>query len=124
MDDAVQRIASAVGSQWTQLYVRLRLDYRGRYKIDSANAEVEPYESRLRKCALDTMANWRATQRGVGEREALRRLLSVLMQLKNMESLTEQLAASNGGLRVALRSTLVELQFLLLLLFFLRCGLG
>ena len=98
MDQAVQQIAGAVGSQWTNLYAKLRLDYRGRYQIASASAEIEPYESRCRKCALDTMASWRATLKGVGEKEALRRLLSVLMQLKNMESFTEQLAASNGGL--------------------------
>ena len=97
MDEAVQQIAGAVGSQWTLLYYKLRLDYRGRYKIESMNAEMESLEGRYRKCALDTMNSWRATLKEVEEKEALRRLLSALMQLKNMESFTEQLAGANGG---------------------------
>lgn len=121
MDDASQEIASAVGSQWTNLYVKLRLDYRGRFKIDTANAEIESYESRCRQCALDTIASWRETMKGVGEREALRRLLSVLMQLRNMESLVEKLAASNGSLIISPLHLLL-LQLLPLLLR--RCGFG
>ena len=89
-------IASAVGSQWAQLYVRLSLDYRGRYKIESAHAEVESSKERCRLRAMDTLARWREKMEGVEEREALRRLLSALARLKDTETLAEQLATANG----------------------------
>ena len=98
MEDAVEVIANSVGSQWAQLYYRLRLNYRGRYKIESAHADVEPSKERCRLSAMDTLTKWREKIKGVEESEALERLLFALRQLKDtkLKKLAEQLATANG----------------------------
>lgn len=96
MEEALEKVAGAVGSQWAKLYVCLKLEYRGRYKIQSQHADVKPKTKQCYQCAMDALAMWRAGLKEGSEEEGLRVLLTALLQLKNMETLTEQLAVANG----------------------------
>lgn len=97
MDDLVERIAECLGPRWSQLYARLGLDYRGRFRIHACNEKLETAELSNRQCARDTIEAWRdSSQGGVDEIVVVSRLLSALRKIQGMEELAEELAKLSG----------------------------
>lgn len=95
MDSVVERIISLkLGPKWVQLYSRLNLGPRDRFRIETAHSGKNP-EERFACCVRDTINKWRATlATSVDEEEAIRRLLCALERVQGYEDVTSDIASA------------------------------
>lgn len=95
----MQKIVDSIGVRWEQLYARLHLDYRVRFKIITKNAKISSELHRLRTCALDTIKEWLETtsQTLPTDKDKLEKLLLALNCVRGMGGLAQELAHKNGN---------------------------
>ena len=100
MDILVQELCDSIGAKWAQLYARLGLDYRGRYKISAASEGIEPENARFRQCAVQTIEKWQLepSVKDLDERDKMKRLLTCLQGIKGNNIIAVQLAIKHGML--------------------------
>ena len=100
MDVLVQELCDSIGAKWAQLYARLGLDYRGRYKISAASESIEPENARFRQCAVQTIERWQLepSVKDLDERDKMKRLLTCLQGIKGKNIMAVQLAVKHGML--------------------------
>ena len=98
MEDVIKCVCENVGPKWVQLYSRLGLDYRGRYKISADYDSMAPERAKHRQCALDTVRKWQREQaeKGTSEEETLLKLLTCFQCVKGMDELAMELAVKHG----------------------------
>jgi len=95
MEAVTEKIAREVGPKWIQLYSRLGLGPRDRWRIDSEHAD-KPMETKLQNCARDCIQLWRKSVQDLDEMEAIRELLIALRKVQGFVHLTEELSRMNG----------------------------
>ena len=100
MDILVEELCDSIGAKWAQLYARLGLDYRGRYKISAASEGIEPEKARFRQCAVQTIEKWQLepSVKDLDERDKMKRLLTCLQGIKGINIMAVQLAIKHGML--------------------------
>ena len=95
MEAVTEKIAREVGPKWIQLYSRLGLGPRDRWRIDSEHAD-KPIETKLQNCARDCIQLWRKSVQDLDEMEAIRELLIALRKVQGFVHLAEELSRMNG----------------------------
>ena len=94
-ESVTERIALEIGPKWTQLYSRLGLGPRDRWRIDNEHAD-KPMETKLQNCARDSIQLWRKTVPHLDEMEADKELLIALRKVQGFVDLAEELSRING----------------------------
>ena len=97
MDSLIECIAAEIGPKWIQLYSRLGLGARDRYKFQTDHQD-DPEGTKEQNCARDTLTVWRRSLGEVEEREAMKRLLCALRKIKEFDRLAGELADKHGML--------------------------
>ena len=99
MESVTERIALEVGPKWIQLYSRLGLGHRGRWRIDSEHAN-KSMETKYQNCARDCIELWRKTVQDQDEMEAIKELLIALRKVQGFVPLSEELSRDNGRIEI------------------------
>ena len=120
MEALTEQLASELGAKWVQLYSRLGLGPRDRYRFITDHKD-EPKDEKERNCASDTircccgyrcvldfnstftvalflLRRWREGVSELPEREAMTQLLSAFRKVMGFRERAEQLAESLGEL--------------------------
>ena len=118
MEALTEQLASELGAKWVQLYSRLGLGPRDRYRFITDHKD-EPKDEKERNCASDTircscghcfvldlaftvtlflLRRWREGVSELPEREAMTQLLSAFRKVMGFKERAEQLAESLGEL--------------------------
>ena len=95
MESVIERIVGEVGPKWIQLYSRLGLGARDRWRIDSEHTN-KPAEAKQQNCARDCIQLWRKSVQHLDEAEAMRQLLTALRKIKGFVQLADELGKMNG----------------------------
>ena len=95
MESVTKRIALEVGPKWIQLYSRLGLGPRDRWRIDSEHAD-KPMDTKLQNCTRDSIQLWMKTVQHLDEIEAIRDLLIAFNKVPGCAHLAEELSRVNG----------------------------
>ena len=97
MESLIECIAAEIGPKWIQLYSRLGLGARDRYKFQTDHHD-DPEGTKEQNCARDTLTVRRRSLGEVEEREAMKRLLCALRKIKEFDRLAGELADKHGTL--------------------------
>ena len=97
MESLIECIAVEIGPKWIQLYSRLGLGARDRYKFQTDHQD-DPEGTKEQNSARDTLTVWRRSLGEVEEREAMKRLLCALRKIKEFDRLAGELADKHGTL--------------------------
>ena len=98
MEALIEEIASqAFGAKWEQLYHRLGLQYRDRYRI-AVEHKDEAEADRIRCCVKDTVALWLKSPAIMkqSEREKMKILLDALNCVQGFETIALELSHKYG----------------------------
>ena len=95
MESVIERIACEVGPKWIQLYSRLGLGPRDRYRIDTEHANKST-ETKQQNCARDCIQLWRKSVQDLDEAEAMRQLLTAFRKVEGFVQLADELGTMNG----------------------------
>lgn len=98
MDDLVDQVASQpLGPKWQQLYRRLGLEPRNRYRITVEHKDKTEAD-KVRCCILDTIALWRKSESVIkqNEKETMKLLLSALRKVQGFEAVALELSERHG----------------------------
>lgn len=95
MESVIERIVGEVGPKWIQLYSRLGLGARDRWRIDSEHTN-KPAEVKQQNCARDCIQLWRKSVQHLDEAEAMRQLLTALRKIQGFVQLADELGKING----------------------------
>ena len=95
MESVIERIICEVGPKWIQLYSRLGLGPRDRWRIDSEHTN-KPTETKYQNCARDCIHLWRKSVQHLDEAETLRQLLTAFRKVPGFIQLADELGRMNG----------------------------
>lgn len=95
MESVIERIACEIGPKWIQLYSRLGLGARDRWRIDSEHMN-KPTETKQHNCAQDCIQLWKKSVQHLSEAEAMRQLLTALRKVQGFVHLADELGQMNG----------------------------
>ena len=98
MDRLIEEVATQpLGAKWQQLYKRLGLEPRQRFKITVEHKQKGETE-KVRCCVLDTIALWRQSEAVVkkNEREMMTLLLTALRNVQGFENAALRLSEKHG----------------------------
>lgn len=95
MESVIERIIREVGPKWIQLYSRLGLGPRDRWRIDSEHTN-KPTEIKQQNCARDCIQLWRKSVQHLDEAEAMKHLLTALRKVQGFVNLADELGRING----------------------------
>ena len=98
METLIEEVASQpFGAKWQQLYNRLGVEPRQRFKITVEHKQKSETE-RVRCCVLDTIALWRQSESVVkkSEREVMTLLLTALRKVQGFENAALRLSEKHG----------------------------
>ena len=101
MDFVIERIISAkLGPKWEQLYSRLDLRPRDRYRIATSHGNTHTEEERYACYVRDTINEWRSRVKvaGIDESEAIKHLLCALERVQGFEGVASDIASASGKL--------------------------
>jgi hypothetical protein len=93
MEDLTEQIASELGPKWVQLFSRLQLGHRDRYRI-CAEHKNDPKPVMEVKCARETIKLWQKGLSDLPERDVMTKLLMTFKTVKGFEERAKQLADS------------------------------
>ena len=96
MESAIERIACEVGPKWIQLYSRLGLGPRDRWRIDTEHTNKPTEALKQQNCARDSIQLWRKNVQHLDEAEVMRQLLTALRKVQGFVHLADELATMNG----------------------------